>query len=195
MQNPIPARDPARLNWPEAKPVAEPTTEEKPTTTGRGLLGNSKDKNKSTAENDGNKVQVKKSSRITCFDDFDALKGKKEGKPVLIFIYWPNRTNSEGKPSKIYDECQKLIEVLARSDVRQALTAMDCYKVNYESLDKERKKRYRVKGAPTLLFIDATGKVLKRITSPRIIETVAKTSDKNLRKVKKKREKEEEKNK
>ncbi|TET34360.1 MAG: hypothetical protein E3J72_14465 [Planctomycetota bacterium] len=109
--------------------------------------------------------------------------------------------DSKGRTSKAYENCRKMIELLARSSVQSALEKIDCYKVNYKSLDKARLKRYGVKGTPTLIFIDATGKVLKRITSPRIkpsnlirlIKTIVKKSDRNLEKLQKKREKEEEK--
>ncbi|TET34354.1 MAG: hypothetical protein E3J72_14435 [Planctomycetota bacterium] len=194
----VPTGSKPSINWPEAKPVANPTPKSEPTTTGRGILGKKDDK---TDEKSGSKVIVTKKPKITCFDDFDALKGKEENKPVAIFVYWPDRTNSKGQTSKAYQNSQKMIDLLAKSAVQSAFRELNCYKVNYKSLDKSRLKRYGVRGAPTLLFIDATGKVLKRITSSRIkaaslvklIKTVVKKSDKNLKRLQKKREKAEEK--
>jgi thioredoxin-related protein len=111
-------------------------------------------------------------------------------------VYWPDRTDDSGRASKLYGNCQKMIEVLANSAVQSALRQCQCYKVNFQGLDNARRKRYGVKSVPTLLFIDATGKVLKRLTSARIkpaslvrlILTVVKKSDKNMKKLEKKRE-------
>ncbi|TET31605.1 MAG: hypothetical protein E3J72_22080 [Planctomycetota bacterium] len=200
-----PPPTPSPLGWPEAKPVADPTPTAEPTTaTGEGSPGKKENTKDKTAEGEKSdkKVTVSKKPKITCFDDFDALKGKEENKPVLLFIYWPDQKDSRGQISKAYQNCQKMTNLLSNSEVQSALGEMDCYKVNFKSLNKTRCKRYGVKGAPTLIFLDATGKVLKRITSSKIkpsslaglIKTVAKKSEKNLEKLRKKRDREAEKN-
>jgi len=190
----VPQGSKPTLKWPEANPVANPTKPDS-TTTGEGIFGKKEDSK--TEKKSGNKVVVTKKPKLTCFDDFDALKGKEENKAVCIFVYWPDRTTSKGSTSKAYQNCQKMIGVLTKSKVQMALSELSCYKVNFKSLDKARLRRYGVRGAPTLLFIDATGKILKRLTSANIkaaslaklIKTVAKKSDKNLAKLDKKREK------
>ncbi|MHC4661614.1 MAG: hypothetical protein ACYS8W_07985 [Planctomycetota bacterium] len=86
--------------------------------------------------------------------------------------------------------------VLTRPEISDELSSFEHYKVDISLLNKKRRKRYRVKGAPTLVFIDATGKILKTWTSTRtkpevmerLLQMILKTSDKNLAKLKKKQE-------
>ncbi|TET35848.1 MAG: hypothetical protein E3J72_10090 [Planctomycetota bacterium] len=186
------------LNWPEARPVATPK-KEKTTLTGKGFLKGSRNE---TAEDkkSGNKVVVRKSTKRTCFDDFDALRGKEENKPVLLYFFTKDKTDDSGKASKQFQNCRKIEAVLCKPEVTEALRSggFECYKVDTARLSRTLRKRYRVSRAPTLVFIGATGKVLKVVGTSRVkakvlarlITTVAKKSEKDLRKLEKKREKE-----
>ena len=119
---------------------------------------------------------------------------------MLLYFFWPEDGKYSSKKKR--EACQKMNHLLFRDpDVKDAFTQIDCYKVNLKTLDSNLKKRYRIKTAPTLVFIDATGKVLKRTTSSkmssgsmlRLIKTVLKASARNVKKFNKKLETEEKK--
>ncbi|MHC4663948.1 MAG: hypothetical protein ACYS8W_19980 [Planctomycetota bacterium] len=145
-------------------------------------------------EGSGNKVVKKEKIEKTIFDDFEGLEDKKESKPVAIFVYVPEKN---GKATKASANCQKLIEVMEHPDVKPSFSKLTCYKISIDALDKERRKRYKISSAPALIFFDATGKRVKKITSPRIkpvvlkalINKIVEISGKRLKKLQKERDK------
>jgi len=123
-------------------------------------------------------------------------------KPILLYFYWPEDKASKSRAQ--YRDCQKMNKLLFEDpDVKDELSKLDCYKVNLSILSKELKKQYKIKSAPTLIFIDPTGKVLKKSSSTRtkpsrmvrLIKSVVKASARNLKRYKKKLAQEEKKEK
>lgn len=146
------------------------------------------------------KSGISKKPKLTIFDEFEGLDEKRETKPVVFFFYVQPKDQKDRSKSVL--NCQQMGRLLSHPKVSGILNSeFHCYRRNFATTKKAIRKKYKVKTVPMLVFFDATGKVLYRLTSPKtkperleaMLKALVKKSDKNLEKLEKKREREQEK--
>ena len=148
---------PPTIDWESTK--AEKVKEDKPerVATGQGSESSSTADAEEPEKKKGLLFARKKKDKPTV--ELDVLERAREsGKPILLFLVTGDANSAMGKASltmnnfvfrnqKVFDAAQKLHPV----------------KIDVKDVPKEILKRYKVRTAPTVVFLDFQGKVLTRI--------------------------------
>ncbi|MGE0433911.1 MAG: hypothetical protein AB7K09_10565 [Planctomycetota bacterium] len=181
------------MTWAEGQPIANPAANDggddesnNPTERGAEVTGRSGSANNNADENEGSgrrasndpmaalaRAAKKRAAEIDP-EVIDKVEDAVEGdKLIVLFVY----SSSEDRKFARSTEASKKFEteVLGQFDVATALQDTTNVKLNGEELSKEIRKKYSIAaGAPQLLLIDPTGKVLAKFNANASAETVVK---------------------
>jgi thioredoxin-related protein len=80
------------------------------------------------------------------------------GKPIMLFFHVSDESIAMGKRSKSMENF-----VFTNQRIHDTALKFHSVKIDAQAVDKGILKRYKVRTAPTVIFISSTGKVLTRV--------------------------------